>query len=107
MISEEITTDLKAGLSLDETLRKHETNLKELFAVDNPSKYIPSRKPKYYYFDKYWNNFRIVKNRVYFGTYKTEEAARLAVWLYEKYGWDKENNWRVKAEVNEILGDGY
>ena len=40
-----------------------------------------------------------------FGTYKTKEAAELAVELFEKYGWDPKDNWKVKSEVKEILGD--
>lgn len=107
MINEEISNDLKTGLSLEETLTKHGTNLKELFAVDNPKKYTRSTNPKYYYFDKFNNIFRITKKHVHYGTYKTEEAARLAVQLFEKYGWNREDNWRVKAEVKEILGDRY
>lgn len=43
----------------------------------------------------------------YLGEYKTEKAAALAVSLFEKYGWTPENNWRVKYEVKQILGDEY
>ncbi len=51
MISE-ITKDLRNGLSLDETLTKHNTNLKELFKINNPSKFSRKGKAKYYYWDK-------------------------------------------------------
>ena len=114
MISEEITADLKKGLSLEDTLVKHGTNLKELFSVSKPKKTNtskPAKKIKYSYYDRRNNMFTIARTingrRVYFGTYKSEEAARLAVSLFEKYGWNKEYNWRVKAEVKEILGERY
>lgn len=59
----------------------------------------------------YWNE----KNKVYhirrringkninFGTYPTEEEAALAVELYAKSGWNKEDNWAIKAKVKEIF----
>ena len=41
MISEEITADLKKGLSIDEVLTKHNTNLKELFKhPENPNLWL-------------------------------------------------------------------
>lgn len=38
---------------------------------------------------------------VFLGTYKTEKEAMNAVKLFKKYGWDKKNIWRVKAEAKE------
>ena len=33
----------------------------------------------------------------------TEEEAALAVELFEKTGWNKKDNWKIKAKVKEIL----
>lgn len=184
MIPEAITKDLKAGLSLDETLTKYGTNLRELFMQNQnktPVKFVdewmfiqptkhntfriskvlnghkiefstykthedaicvrdklmecdwdknrlpeiwestgvkPTRrggyrrnKPHYYYHrkkDDMWVIQRIINgDKPYLGEYKTEKAAALAVSLFEKYGWAPENNWRVKYEVKQILGDEY
>lgn len=42
----------------------------------------------------------------FFGSYKTIEEATLAVELFEKSGWHKEDNWVIRAEVKEkINGD--
>ncbi len=108
MISEEITADLKKGLSIDEVLTKHNTNLKELFKhPENPKPVVKSRKPKNYWHDKRRDVYIISKTfnkkRKDFGQYKSEKEVKLAVELFEKYGWNKEDVWRVKAEVNEIL----
>lgn len=63
--------------------------------------------PKYYYWSESKQLWVISKKingtNKYLGYYKTEKAAKLAVELFKKYGWNSENNWRVKAEVNEIL----
>ena len=63
---------------------------------------------KYYYWNaanKMWTiNKRINGQMHFFGYYKTEKAAQLAVKLYQKYGWKKENNWRIKHEVKQIIG---
>lgn len=65
------------------------------------------KNPKYYYFLENKGVYVISKNinglQTYLGYYKTEKAAKLAVELYKKYGWDKKNNWKIKAEVKEIL----
>lgn len=184
MIPKAITMDLKAGLSLDETLTKHDTNLQELFMqnknkipvkfVDEwsfiqptkhntfrvskningqkiefatykthedaiqvrdklmehdwdknmlpeiwkstgvkPTKHGGNRrnKPRYYYHRKKDDVYIIQKmidgEKPYLGEYKTEKAAVLAVSLFEKYGWDPRNNWRVKYEVKQMLGEDY
>lgn len=39
----------------------------------------------------------------FFGSYKTIEEAKLAVELFEKTGWHKEDNWAVRAEVKEKI----
>ena len=62
---------------------------------------------KYCYWDTknkvYHIRRRINGKNINFGTYPTEEEAALAVELYEKCGWKKEDNWRIKAEVKEIF----
>ncbi|MBQ2651924.1 MAG: hypothetical protein IJF83_00055 [Methanobrevibacter sp.] len=66
---------------------------------------------KYVYRDNKNNVFRISRRingkQLNFGTYPTQEEANLAVELYEKHGWNKENNWAIKAQVKEIMGDSY
>ena len=65
--------------------------------------------PKYYSWHStkkcYVIEKRINNRKHFFGYYKTEEQVKLAVELFNKYGWNKENNWRVKAEVREKIGD--
>ena len=39
----------------------------------------------------------------FFGYFKTEDGASLAVQLFNKYGWDKKNMWRVKYEVKQKI----
>lgn len=62
---------------------------------------------KYCYYDsrnKVWHIRRRIKGKqLFFGTYPTEEEAALAVKFFEKNGWKKEDNWRIKAEVKEIF----
>ena len=64
-------------------------------------------KPKYYYFSKRQGRWLVQRKfngkHVNFGQYSTEEEAKMAVELFHKYGWNKENNWRVKAEVKKIF----
>lgn len=63
--------------------------------------------PKYYWWSESKQLWVISKKingtNKYFGYYKTEKAAKLAVELFKKYGWNKENIWRVKYEVKELL----
>ena len=67
--------------------------------------------PKYYYWHEGRQCFviyRRIKGKTnFFGYYKTEKAVQLAVKLFHKYGWKKENNWRIKHEVKQTLnGEG-
>ena len=111
MISEEITADLKKGLSIDDVLKKHNTNLKELFKRSKNPQPVKGKsfKPKNYWHDKRRDVYIIVKTvngkRKNFGQYKSEKEVKLAVELFEKYGWNKEDVWRVKFYVTKILGD--
>ena len=106
IVPEEITTDLKEGLSIDAALKKQGTNLKELFPKGKHT-LGNSQKPKYYYYDKSQDRF-IVQKRVkgkliHFGSYPCEWAAQYAVKLLMECGWNSEDNWRVRAEVNEYI----
>lgn len=107
IVSEELTADLRKGLSLDAVLKKHGTNLKEVFNSKPVKSIKPVRKPKYYYYDKRADVFivqkRINGERIYFGRYHSEEAAQYAVKLLVECDWDPENNWRIRAEVNEYI----
>ena len=102
MIPEAVTNDLKDGLSLEETLTKNNTNLKELFA--------PNKRHARGAYGKYYSpcskGFRVRKRingkQYSFGTYPTEEAAKLAVKLFMENGWNPEDNWRIRAEVREL-----
>ena len=63
--------------------------------------------PKYYYYNNSRKCF-IVSKKIkgksnFFGYFKTEEAAKLAVKLFKKYGWDEKNNWKVRAEVKQTI----
>lgn len=46
---------------------------------------------------------RIQGKTLNFGTYPNEEEAALAVEFFEKNGWNKEDNWKIKAKVKEIF----
>ncbi len=92
MIPESITEDLKAGLSLEDALRKHGTNLQELF------KNNPHREPVLtdwtYIQQTEHGSFRVYKTinncRFTFGTYSTHEDALIVRNELIKCGWDKE-----------------
>ena len=62
---------------------------------------------KYCYWDGknkcFYVRRRIKGALINFGTYPNEEEAALAVELFEKTGWNKEDNWKIKAEVKEIF----
>ena len=62
---------------------------------------------KYCYYDSknkvYHIRKRINGKQQFFGTYPNEEEASLAVKLFEKTGWKKEDNWAIKAKVKEIF----
>ena len=64
---------------------------------------------KHYHYDSQKEKFvvsrRINGKKLFFGYYKTERAAKLAVKLFQQYGWNKSNNWLVKAKVKEQLGE--
>ena len=75
MIPKEITRDLQSGMSLEETLIKHNTNLKILFQKEKEGfyevmKYIEKR-GNHYYIKK-----KIMNRTYYFGTYATLEDAQ-------------------------------
>ena len=65
--------------------------------------------PKYYHYNRSNKRYIVSKSidgsQTYLGYYKTEEQAKLAVELYKKYGWSKENNWKVKYEVRKAFGE--
>lgn len=68
---------------------------------------MKTENPKYYFYNQSKNCF-IVSKRIrgktnFFGYFKTEEAAKLAVKLFQKYGWDKENKWKVRYEVKKQI----
>lgn len=62
---------------------------------------------KYCYWDEKNKVYRIrrrIKGKLtHFGTYPNEKEAALAVELYEKTGWNKKDNWKIKAKVKEII----
>lgn len=105
MMVNEVTKDLKNGLSLEETLQKHNTSLKELFKDIN--KYPVKRENrtpntpewKYIQYTKQ-HTYRLIKgvdnHRVSFGTYKTFEDAKKVREEMSKIGWDK-------SRLDEIL----
>ena len=63
--------------------------------------------PKYYFQDPKNGLFNIRKRingkTEHFGAYKKEEEAKLAIQIFKKTGWHKEDRWVVKAEVKEIM----
>lgn len=65
-------------------------------------------KPKYYFYDSnkdLWIVSRTINGKSeFFCSFKTEEAAQLAVEIFEKSGWHIEDKWIVRAEVREKLG---
>lgn len=62
---------------------------------------------KYVYWDEKNKVFKIrrqIKGKtLYFGSYAKEKEAALAVELFEKNGWNKKDNWKIKAKVKEIM----
>ena len=62
---------------------------------------------KHCYYDskkkRYHINKTINGKTEFFGSYKNIEEAKLAVELFEKSGWHKEDNWVIRAEVKEKL----
>ena len=95
MIPPVITNDLRNGLSLEETLIKHNTNLKELFKNFAPyPKRTKQCKPYshewlYIQLTKY-NSFRVYKtqNRNNAGCYSSFEDARIVRDEMVKCDWD-------------------
>ena len=92
MIPKCITQDLRSGLSLEDTLIKHGTNLKELFQSNSDKKCFFIDDWTYIRPTKY-NSFRVAKTiyggRIEFGTYKTHEDALLVRNELIKCNWDK------------------
>ena len=115
MIPKYITDELNEGKSIEETLNKYNTNLKELFksVVGETKKKKKKKKrkgraaPKYYSYNKRAKNWSVARRvngkQTFFGCYPTEKEAALAVALLDEYGWTKENNWKVRSMVREII----
>lgn len=63
--------------------------------------------PKYYFQDPKTGLFNIrkrIKGKTeHFGAYKKEEEAKLAIELFKKTGWHKEDRWIVKEAVYDKL----
>ena len=90
MIPETIINDLKQGLSLEETLIKHGTNLKEVFHKN----YVPGVIDDWTYIQPTpWNTFRVAKTihgtRKEFGTYKSHNEALTVRNQLMECEWDK------------------
>lgn len=105
MVSAELTNDLRNGLSLEETLKKHNTSLREIFKdINNYPVKTEQRTPKteeWKYIQLTRNHtYRIIKgvnrHRVSFGTYKSFEDARKVREELIECGWDK-------TELDKIL----
>ena len=64
--------------------------------------------PKYYYYDERKDAYCVIKSinghTLHFCSFKSEEAAKLAVEILKKTGWHYEDRWAVRAEVNERVG---
>ncbi len=89
MIPKEITNDLKNGLTLEDTLIKHGTNLHILFSGKKPNPYpewMNIRTTKY-------NTYRVSKTinrkKIEYGTYKSYEDALHVRNELIKNNWDK------------------
>ena len=105
-IPKEITDDLRAGLTLEETLTKHSTNLREIFKDfhDYPQ-YRRPRKPKKktitkreewrYIQPTRFNSYSVRKTsngkQSYYGCYKTFEDAKKVREALIADGWNKEH----------------
>lgn len=68
--------------------------------MDDPKNYVYDTHQELYFVRK-----RINGKTEHFGSFKTEQQAKLAVELYNKTGWHKEDSWAIRAEVHEQLGD--
>ena len=95
MIPKAITTDLRNGMGLEDTLIKHGTNLQELFQSNSNKS-----NSKYKVFDEWsqiqptkYGTFRVYKyifgHRIEFGTYRTHEDAIIVRDELIKCGWNK------------------
>lgn len=102
-VSPEITADLRDGMSLEDCLIKHGTNLQELFCskpgfkvgVVTESTWIVKTGYGKYRIQKQMN-----KKRYSFGTYRSHEDALLVRDELIKCGWDK----RKLPEILEHTG---
>ncbi|WP_458406011.1 hypothetical protein [Methanobrevibacter sp.] len=92
MIPVEITEDLKSGLSIEDTLIKHGTNLRALFDPNYKKSEQRFDSTTYIRYTKH-NSVRIVKwmngKDVQFGTYKNQEDALKVRNELIKCDWDK------------------
>ena len=95
MISEEITKDLRAGMGLDECLKKHNTNLKQLFP-DNRIREREIKKDRVLggYIYRSGDNYRIRKmvnkHQQHFGTYTDPGDAMCVRDELKKIGWKQD-----------------
>ena len=111
MIPEAITKDLRLGMSLEDTLIKHGTNLKELF---EPAACKRERNRNQYSGFDDWTNiqptkcntYRVFKvmnrKRIEFGTYKTHEDALLVRNELIKCDWDKSRVPEIKEQYSIV-----
>ena len=110
-IPKEITEDLRSGLSLEETLIKHNTNLKILF---NNIEHENIKKKNVLY-NSDWRNIKPTRSSTYgiskqvngirlsFGTYKTFEDAKLVRDELERVCWDKEKLPEILSKHNIVM----
>ena len=67
------------------------------------------KEPKYYVQDPrtgYFNIRKTINGKIeHLGSYKHEEEAKLAVSLFKKTGWHKEDSWAIRAEVRDRIGE--
>lgn len=94
MIPSVITEDLKAGLSLEETLINHNTNLKTLFKNNGVRKQRLTKKKSTeitYIYESAANHFiirkKVNKKMKIFGAYKSREDAEVIRDLLMIHGW--------------------
>ena len=87
IIPKEITLDLRNGSSLEETLIKYNTNLKDLFSS---SKYVPGIITEWtYIYPTKSNTFRVSKKINGHTSYKTHADALIVRDKLMECNWDK------------------
>lgn len=107
MIPEEITQDLRLGMSLDDCLTKHNTNLRELFKQNtHPKGLIKPKKPRFnpakyvQYRDDHYYIRKWLKGKIkLFGAYGTlEDAIKVRDELI-RIGWKQKSVDKICNEV--------